>query len=156
MTSNINTETTSTSSQRKGRHSPFLKALEIHALSIPPSGPRSAQNTFLSIPSVNPSFCEEYSNMSHFKSKCPLRTQGSFVQQGTISSRNMQRSSGGQRQERLNRPYMFRGNRFCNLKRGGLLSSGSNFGAFQSEKNFTSAPTQKNQRRRVSEQEPAS
>lgn len=135
MASNVNKEKTSTFTQRTRRCSSSPQALALNALSIPLSRPESAQSSSSSMLSVDPSFCEVCYDTSHLTPKRPLFTQDSLVRLATIRSRKMQKLPGGKRQARPDRPHTFKGNRFCILGRGGLMSSHRNFRVSQTEPN---------------------
>lgn len=66
------------------------------------------------MPSANTLFYKIYYEPSHLIMKCLILTQESLPQLATISSRKMQKASGGQRQKRLNRSIALRGNHVCN------------------------------------------
>lgn len=84
--------------------------------------------------SVNQSFFEVCYDTSHFTPKCSLLTPDFFANLATIRSSNMQKLSGGQRQERPNLRYTFRSNRFCSRRRGGSSSSDRDSRVSQTEK----------------------
>lgn len=76
--------------------------------------------------------------------KSPLLTKNSFAQLASNSLRYMQKSSGGQRWERPNRLYTFRGSYSHNRGRRGFFFSDRHFRISETEKLATPAHTQKN------------